>query len=77
LTGLVRAAKASQSSLFPEWAKTTAKRLGLLFGPGQVYLDWGLVPRALLLRIGATEDIAQVLGGKPTPNPDYPLPDYG
>jgi hypothetical protein len=76
-TGLVRAARTSSSDLLSEWAKTAAKRLGVLFGPGQAYLDWGLLPRALLLRTGTDEDVALVLGAPLTANPKYPVPDYG
>ena len=74
--GLVRAARVSGSELVREWAATSAKRLGMLFGPGRVFLDWGLVPRALLLRIGASEDVAQVLGVPLTANADYPTSAY-
>jgi hypothetical protein len=75
--GLVRAAETSQSSLFPSWATHTAKRLGALFGPGEGYRDWGLAPQALLLRIGATEEIARRRGAALTRNENYPVPDYG
>jgi hypothetical protein len=74
--GLVRAARSSRSELVREWAATAAKRLGMLFGPGRGFLDWGLVPRALMLRAGASEDVAQVLGAPLTANADYPTPAY-
>lgn len=76
-TGLVRAAQASGSNLIQEWGRTAAQRLGLLFGPGQDFLDWGQVPQALLLRTGAVGPVAQVRGEPLTPNPYYPVPDYG
>ena len=74
--GLVRAAQTSQSILFPEWARTAAQRLGLLFGPGQAFRDWGVVPRALLQRTGAIDAVGQVLGAPLTPNPNYPVAPY-
>lgn len=75
--GLVRAAQSSGSNLIQEWGRTAAKRLGLLFGPGQDFLDWGQVPQALLLRTGAVEPVAQLRGEPLTSNPHYPVPDYG
>jgi hypothetical protein len=77
LSGLVYAARTSASDLFPEWAKTAATRLGRLFGPGRVYEDWGLVPRALMLRTNVSEDVQHVLGAPLTANPDYTVSDYG
>jgi hypothetical protein len=75
-TGLVRAARTKQPGLLQAWADTAAKRLGRLFGPGREYLDWGLAPRALLMRTGASEDVAGTLGVALMPNPNYPVPDY-
>ncbi|GAA3158871.1 hypothetical protein GCM10010531_07790 [Blastococcus jejuensis] len=75
-TGLVRAAPASASPLFTAWADTFAKRLGLLFGPGKGYLDWGLLPRALLQRMGASDDVVAVLGAPLAPNAQYPVSAY-
>jgi hypothetical protein len=74
--GLVRAAQDTRSVLLPEWARSTAVRLGRLFGPGKPYIDWGLNPRALLLRIDASEDVTRLLGEPLTPNPRYSVADY-
>lgn len=76
LTGLLQATRTSSSPLFRAWAATAATRLGPLFGPGRGYLDWGLVPQALLLRTGVGDDVAQVLGSPLRANPNYPLPAY-
>ncbi len=74
--GLIRAARQTPSPYLREWAGTAAKRLGVLFGPGDAFLEWGQVPRALLLRTGAVEAVAQLRGAPLTPNPYYEVPAY-
>jgi hypothetical protein len=76
LTGLIQAADMNQPSYFREWAKTAGKTLGRLFGPGSVYKDWGLLPRAYLTRTGLAEDVERKLGTPLVPNPNFPVTDY-
>ena len=72
----VGASGAANSEYFPAWAKGAADRLGRLYGPAEVYKDWGLVPRAFLLRTGAIDDVnaLRVDALKPGQFPEVPFP---
>lgn len=75
--GLVRAANGGTTQLLQEWARTAADRLGRLFGPAEMYLKWGLVPRTMLICTGARGAVESVRKAPLTLNQDFPSPtDY-
>ncbi|MEU4742508.1 hypothetical protein AB0G02_18875 [Actinosynnema sp. NPDC023658] len=70
--GLLRAAQSSKSVLMREWGRTAAAQIGRLFGPASAYRTWGLITRALVQRLGATQEINAYLPTPLRPNPDFP-----
>jgi hypothetical protein len=77
LRGLVYAAQTDTSLYLPVWAMTAAKHLGRLYGPAELYEEWGLVPRSFMLLTDVSTNIKNISGKELEASKKYSVARYG